>query len=62
MSEQEPKQSIWPVILVTVLVGYAFYAGVWVGIVALVVGVIALGWSRRHEGPLPTGKSKLDKH
>ena len=51
MSEQEGKQPIWPVILVTVLVGYAFYAGVWIGIVALVVGVSALGWGRRREGP-----------
>lgn len=62
MSEQEPRQPIWPVILVTALVGYAFYAGVWIGSVALVVGVVALGWSKRHEGPFPTRKSKLDKH
>lgn len=57
MSEEEPDQPIWPVILVTILVGYAFYWGVWIGIIALILGVVALGWSRRHEGPFPTNKS-----
>lgn len=57
MSEEESEQPIWPVILVTILVGYAFYAGVWIGVAALVVGVVVLGWSRRHEGPFPTNKS-----
>lgn len=52
--KKRPGQPIWPVILVTVLVGYAFYFGAWIGIFALIAGTFVLGWSRRHEAPFST--------
>jgi hypothetical protein len=55
MADNEEK-SDWPAILlalVTLPVAFTF-GGVWVGLVVLVVGVVALGWSKRHEGPFPT--------
>lgn len=57
MSEEESEQPIWPVILVIIIVGYAFYFSVWVGVIALVIGLVVLGWSRRHDGPFPTDRS-----
>lgn len=57
MSEEESEQPIWPAILVIIVVGYAFYASVWIGLIALIIGVVVLGWSRRHDGPFPTNKS-----
>lgn len=32
--------------------------GIWVGFMVLVIGVIALGWSKRHNGPFPTNKNQ----
>lgn len=56
MSDKQ-EQSIWPVIVVIIAIGYAFrYGGMWIGIGAVIVGVVCLGWSKRHEGPLPTDK------
>ncbi|WP_353163430.1 hypothetical protein [Salinisphaera shabanensis] len=60
MSEERSEQPIWPVVVVIILVGYAFYVGIWIGIATLIAGVIVLGWSRRHDGPLPTKKSERD--
>lgn len=34
------------------------YGGIWVGLIVLVIGVVALGWSKRHEGPFPTNKGE----
>ena len=56
--EEQPAQQTtdWPVILflfITLPVAFT-YGGFWIGILALVVGMTALGWRRRHEGPFPT--------
>jgi len=54
----EEKKSDWPAIflaLVALPVAFTF-GGVWVGLVVLLIGVVALGWSKRHEGPFPTNK------
>lgn len=56
MSDERNKKTDWPAILF-LLVGLpvAFmYGGIWVGLIALVIGVIVLGWNKRHEGPFPT--------
>lgn len=55
---RKQEQPIWPVVLVTVIVGYAFYAGIWMGIFSLVIGSIVLGWGRRHDGPISTSKGE----
>lgn len=58
MNGSKEEKSDWPAILL-LLVGIpiAFtYGGIWVGIIVLVVGVVALGWGRRHDGPFPTDK------
>ena len=53
-----PNRS-WPVILFVTAVSVAFtYGGMWIGLVAIVIGLSALGWSKRHEGPFPTKKPK----
>ncbi len=46
------EQSDWPAILfVLVALPIAFtFGGVWVGLGALVIGVVTLGWSKRHDG------------
>ncbi len=58
MSEKE--KSDWPaLILLFIGLPLAFtYGGVWIGLLALVVGIIFLGWSKRNEGPFPTDKKK----
>ena len=61
MSEHEKKSGEdWPVILfVLILLPLAFtFGGAWVGIPTLIIGVIALGWSKRHDGPFPTNSPK----
>ena len=58
MSDSKEEKSDWTAILL-LLVGIpiAFtFGGVWVGLLALVVGVVALGWSKRHDGPFPANK------
>lgn len=58
MSERKKTKTDWSAILL-LLVGIpiAFtYGGVWVGLIVLIVGVVALGWGKRHEGPFPTNK------
>ena len=60
MSDEDRKKTDWPAILF-LLVGLplAFtYGGVWIGLFFLVIGVVALGWSKRHEGPFPTNKGE----
>lgn len=59
MSEEKSK-SDWPALLF-LLVGLpvAFtYGGMWIGLIVLIIGVVALGWSKRHEGPFPTNRNK----
>ena len=61
MSNETQKSSgDWPtVIFLFVVLPVAFtWGGMWAGIIVLVVGVVALGWSRRHQGPFPTRKSE----
>jgi len=55
---EKKGKSDWPaLLLLLVALPFAFtFGGVWVGVIVLVVGVIALGWSKRHEGPFPTNK------
>ncbi len=55
----EDTQPIWPVITFLVVVSAAFtYGEIWMGIVVTIIGVVVLGWSKRHEGPFPTNKPK----
>lgn len=61
MSDKEKKSGDdWlPVIFLLVVLPIVFtYGGVWVGIPVLIIGVVALGWSKRHEGPFPTNRPK----
>lgn len=58
MSEEKSK-SDWPALLL-LLVGIpiAFtYGGMWIGLLVLVIGFVALGWSKRHDGPFPTKRN-----
>lgn len=58
MSNDE-SQSIWPVIVFLLIVSSAFtYGEIWMGIVVTIIGIVALGWSKRHEGPFTTNKPK----
>ena len=59
MSKEKNKSGDWPAILFILIVPIVFfYGGLWAGIVVLVIGVAALGWSKRHQVPLTTNKSK----
>lgn len=60
MNGSKEEKSDWPAILL-LLVGIpiAFtYGGMWVGLIVIVVGVVALGWSKRHEGLSPTNRDE----
>ena len=60
MSDRRNGRVDWPPILF-LLIGLplAFtYGGIWVGLIVLVIGVIALGWSKRNKGPFPTNKGE----
>ncbi len=56
--DNEKEKSDWPPILFAlVALPIAFtFGGVWIGLGGLVIGVVALGWSKRHDGPFPTNK------
>ena len=60
MSENQESKSDWPaIIFLFVGLPLAFtYGELWVGFLVLIVGVVALGWSKRHDGPLPTNEEK----
>jgi len=64
MSDDEKKSSDdWPSIIFALMaLPIAFtYGGVWIGLAVLVIGVVALGWSKKHEGPFPTNRPKDHK-
>jgi len=52
------EKSDWSAILFAlVALPIAFtYGGIWIGLGVLVIGVVALGWSKRHDGPFPSNK------
>ncbi len=57
--KKDNSKSDWPALLL-IFVGLpvAFtYGGLWVGLLVLVIGVVTLGWSKRHEGPFPTNRN-----
>ncbi len=60
MSSAEKKAEDWPALLfIFIALPVAFtYGGMWIGIIVLIIGVVALGWSKRHEKLFPTKKSK----
>lgn len=48
-----------PVIFLLVVLPIAFtFGGAWAGIPVLIIGVVVLGWSKRHKGPFPTNKPR----
>jgi amino acid permease len=53
MSENKKEKSGWPaIILLFIGLPVAFtYGGLWIGLLVLFIGVVTLGWSKRHEGP-----------
>ncbi len=56
MSKHGGTKTDWPVLLLLFAglpVAFA-YGGFWVGILALVAGIIALGWRQRKTGRLPS--------
>lgn len=60
MSESKESKSDWPaliLLLVAILVAFT-YGGIWVGLVVLAIGVVALGWNKRHEGLFPTTRER----
>jgi hypothetical protein len=59
VSENNKSKSDWPALLLTFVgLPVAFiYCGLWVGLLVLAVGVVVLGWSKRHEGPFPTNRN-----
>ena len=61
--ELKASKPDWPALLfILVAVPLAFtFGGLWVGVPVLVIGLIMLGWSRRHDGPLPTNGRKATK-
>jgi|GEM_PF-1389130 len=60
MNDNDSSKSDWPALIVAlVAIPAAFtFGGVWVGLIALVIGAVALGWSKRHDGPFPTNKNR----
>ena len=60
MSDERKEKSDWPAILF-LLVGLPLvftYGGIWVGLIVLIIGVVALGRNKRHEVPFPTNKGE----
>ena len=57
MSEGEHKPEWLAILFLFVVVPLAFTYGGWpAGLIVLVVGIIALGWRQRHDGPFPTNR------
>jgi len=50
----------WKAFGALIIILYVFtYAGLWWGLVSLVIGVVALGWKDRHKGPFNTNQSDI---
>ena len=59
MSDDKKKNNDWPAILFILIIPVVFfYGGMWIGITVLAIGIVALGWSKKHEGSFSTNKSK----
>jgi hypothetical protein len=59
MNDQKKKsRNDWlPIIFFLAVLPIAFtFGGAWAGIPVLIIGIVALGWSKRHEGPFSTNK------
>ena len=50
---QSADKTDWlPILFLLVVLPVAFtWGGIWIGLVVLIVGVVWLGWSKRHHGP-----------
>jgi len=57
MKKDKEKFDWKPLIVILIILGVFTYVGVVWGIITLVIGVVSLGWSKRHDGPLPTNKN-----
>jgi hypothetical protein len=64
MSKHGGTKTDWPIMLLLFAgLPLAFaYGGCWVGIFALVAGIIALGWRQRKTGPLSTNRGGRKRH
>ena len=64
MSKHGGTKTDWPVLLLLfALLPIAFaYGGFWVGIFALVAGIITLGWRQRKTGPVSTNRGGRKRH
>ena len=64
MSKHGGTKTDWPVLLLLfALLPVAFaYGGFWVGIFALVAGIIALGWRQRKTASLSTNRGGRKRH
>jgi hypothetical protein len=62
MEDQEKKGIDWIVLIFIFIILPTVFTmgGAWFGIAVLVIGLIAFGWKKRHEGPFPTNKSEKD--
>lgn len=47
----EDKSEIFVVIFIVVVCLCFYLGGLWLGILSIAVGIIALGWGKRHDGP-----------
>ena len=59
MSDKEQNERPdWPVVvfLVVALPLSSIWGGFWIGLGVFIVGIVVLGWSKRHSGPFPTNK------
>jgi len=60
MSDSKEGKTDWAAIIF-LLIGIPLsftFGGAWLGLVAIVIGVVVLGWSKRHDGPFTTNKEK----
>ena len=58
MKDEKKDESGPTAILLVVVVAAFYFLGMWGEIISIVIGFVALGWSKRHQGPFPTDNSK----